>query len=367
MLPVYRPRDNVDLKTENESVFTACHNILSQNCNLLVHPEGNCIPLKQVRNFKKGLARIAFGAENINSFDLGVQVIPVGINYRNITESRSGIHIRYGKPIYISDYIESYRQNNALAIKQLTDDIRTGMKAVSIDIESVHNYNLAEEIINLSTKASSRLNKYTLQELRFHQDIVGKFKKLNLENPEIIKNLKDKISELKELMQQVDLEIEHLSNKNTSSVKRFLERTLFAILSPVILYGLLNNSVPWLLMKKIPAGIKELQFKSSARLLAGLLLFPFFYLFQGYLFLFFTGSIGWSILYLLSIPLTGVITLNLLERYKILKQTAIVHRARKTNNSVLKKIYSLRDEILSKLQIHSDIKSFPDPAKPEEL
>ncbi|MGF1669200.1 MAG: 1-acyl-sn-glycerol-3-phosphate acyltransferase, partial [Balneolaceae bacterium] len=58
MLPVYRPRDKVDLKKENESVFAACYKILSQNRNLLIHPEGNCVPVKRVRNFKKGLARI---------------------------------------------------------------------------------------------------------------------------------------------------------------------------------------------------------------------------------------------------------------------------------------------------------------------
>ena len=108
MMPVYRPRDKVDLKRQNELVFQRCCNVLARKRNLLIHPEGNCIPKKRVRPFKKGLARIAFEAEQKHDFKLGVTVVPVGINYRNITEPREGVHIRSGSPISVADFKGTY-------------------------------------------------------------------------------------------------------------------------------------------------------------------------------------------------------------------------------------------------------------------
>ena len=364
MLPVYRPRDNVNLKAENDSVFAACHDILSKNRNLLVHPEGNCIPKRQIRNFKKGVARIALGAENMNGFELGIQVIPVGINYRDITEKRKGIHIRYGSPLQVCHYSTLYQQNSALAIKQLTDDIKTGVKAVSVDIDSSLLYDLTEDVIKVSLTESSNPDTYTKAELSKNQDIAEKLKKLNHESPEIVELLNKKIGKLKKLMSQKGLKAGYLPDRSSLSTgKKFSELLLYIALSPVILYGFVHNFIPWFLMQRMSDRIKELQFKSSARMLAGLLLFPFFYLLYGILFFIITGSISWGILYVLSISLSGIVTLNLSERYQIFKNRMAISKLSKTNHSVFNKIYSLRDEIFSGL--HSA--SIANPAKSEKL
>lgn len=364
MLPVFRPRDNVNLKAKNDSVFAACRDILLKNRNLLVHPEGNCIPLKQVRNFKKGLARIALGTESVNGFEPGIQVIPVGINYRNITEKRRGIHIRYGNPLYVSDYIALYRQNRAVAVRQLTEDIKTGVQAVSINIDSSNYYELTEDIINLSITERKNPDRYTKPELIKNQDIAKKIKKLYQKNPEVVELLNKKIGKLKQLMIQEGLKPGYLPDRNSlSSGKKFSERFLYFALSPVILYGFIHNFIPWFLMQRLSEGIKELQFKSSARLLMGLLLFPFFHLLHGFLFYMITGSFSWGILYLLSLPLTGLLALNLSERHQVFKNRITISKLDKTNHSVFKRIYSLKDEIFSALQITS----IPNPAKSEKL
>ncbi len=243
-----------------------------------------------------------------------------------------------------------YRENNVLGIKQLTDDIKAGVEAVTINVNSDKHYDLAEDLLTIlagSDGTDDMPNEYKKEELTLNRKIVEKLNYFNLNNPEISKKLEEKIHELKHLMKQSDLEFGPLPNYITTASNHFTEQILFLILSPVMLYGFLNNAAPWFLMQKLSAGIKELQFKSSARLLAGLLLFPIFYLLQGSLVLFFTGSFIWSTLYVISVPITGVISWNLIERYKNFKKKWILHRLKKTGNSVLNRIYSLRDEILS--------------------
>jgi len=83
MLPVYRIRDGFDTLKKNEDIFEQCVNFLGGKNTLILFPEGNHANKRHFRPLKKGLARIAFEAESKNDFNLGLQVIPVGVDYSN--------------------------------------------------------------------------------------------------------------------------------------------------------------------------------------------------------------------------------------------------------------------------------------------
>jgi len=74
----------------------------------------------------------------------------------------------------------------------------------------------------------------------------------------------------------------------------------------VFLYGFITNYLPYLLIEKATAKMKDVQFHSSVKLVAGLLLFPIYYfiLFIPVWILTDPGWIKWA--FLASLPLTGL-------------------------------------------------------------
>ncbi len=55
---------------------------------IIIHPEGLCVNEKRVRPLRKGIGRIAFGAEEENNWNLNLKIVPVALNYTNASQSR---------------------------------------------------------------------------------------------------------------------------------------------------------------------------------------------------------------------------------------------------------------------------------------
>lgn len=319
MLPVYRPKDNVDIKKRNDTVFADCHEILSKNRNLLIHPEGNCYAIKQVRRFKKGLARIAFGAEEINNFDLDIQVVPVGINYRKVTGARGGIHIRFGNPINVKEYQKEYLEHPATALTGLTRELEQRVKEVTVDIQSDVHYSLVENIMQLAKKRhphfADRTN-YTKEEVSFEKEVIANVESALQSNTHSAEMIQEEMEKLLSFLDEYNLNIEHSLVENYSAFRIAAEGLIGLILLPVFAYGWINNIIPWYLIHKMAERIEDGQFINSARMASGLLFFPAFYLVQSFIFWFISGDGLWTLIYLLSLPATGILSLNLYERWK---------------------------------------------------
>jgi 1-acyl-sn-glycerol-3-phosphate acyltransferase len=313
MMPVYRPRDSVNIIQKNEAVFDNCYELLAQKRNLLIHPEGNCIPQKRVRSFKKGLARIAFGAEIKYDFEPDVNIIPVGINYREITAPRKGIHIRYGKPIYVKDFEALYRQNPSRGINELTRMMQQKIKDLTIDIADKKHYSFYDDLLTLKKNSDTSFmnqTKFSIEELQAKQEITRSFQERGEEDVNLIEKLTNKLVYLKDFLSEHRLKLNLPLTKKSSLTDILLKGLSFLILLPLALYGLINNAIPWISINRLATKVQEEQFKSSARMTVGLLLFPLCYVLQTIIIFFLTPRWIWAVIYLFSLPLTGLIALN---------------------------------------------------------
>ncbi len=337
MLPVYRPRDNVNIKQRNESIFSQCHEILFKNRNLLIHPEGNCIPKKQVGQFKKGLARIALGAEAEKNFNLGVNVIPVGINYQEITEARKGIHVQFGSPILVSEFKDKYADSAASAITDLTRTVRKRVREVTVDIDT-EDYQFTEQLIRLLQINSSEMNsntEYNKQKVKYEKEMIENLKKAEGCGSTIMADFKNHYHKLQALFKEHDLDISIPIRKKKSVSRLAAEGIGYLALLPIVVYGCINNIIPWFLMNEVADKVKEKQFKNSARMTAGLLIFPISYLLQ-------TTMLGIALgvgidllLYLISLPVTGIISLKIIENWRNWMQQFRLNRLSKTEHQNL--------------------------------
>jgi 1-acyl-sn-glycerol-3-phosphate acyltransferase len=361
MLPVYRPRDNVNLKQRNESVFSHCHEILFKNRNLLIHPEGNCVPKKQVGKFKKGLARIALGAEAEKDFNLGVNVIPVGINYREITGARKGIHVQFGKPIMVSDYQDRYHNSTASAITDLTRTVEKGVRKVTVDIDTT-DYQLTEQVIDFMKKNRSSINtrsKYDKEEVQFEKGTIAQLKEAEQRNPGLKDGLRESLRKVNKMLNEYNLDINY-SFRESKSVSRLIAEGIgyFAVL-PVVIYGWINNIIPWFLMNKVGEKVNENQFKNSARMVAGLLIFPFSYILQTAVVGVYLGSGINLLFYLISLPVTGIICLKISEYGRQWIQHI---RLKRVPQSKRQKLSEKFDKITKKIGLPAKVISSSDPA-----
>ncbi|MDX1636384.1 MAG: 1-acyl-sn-glycerol-3-phosphate acyltransferase [Balneolaceae bacterium] len=313
MMPVYRPRDEVDIRAKNDSVFGHCYQILAKNHNLLIHPEGNCIPRKRVRPFKKGLARIALGAEEAHGFSLGVQVVPVGINYRSITEARRGIHVRYAPPIRVAELEEMYLEHPAQAITRLTRQTQRGVEQVTFHIGSSDRYEETEHLIQIVSSNSpgySAGTPYRAAELETGMQVERALRSREKSGQDIAENLRKRFAALREQLDKWNLDPRLPLRGNSHSRSLLLELLLFLTISPLWIYGWGNSVIPWKLTNMLAGKVGELQFKSSARMVIGLLLFPFSYLMQTGLVGAATGNWEGALVYLVSLPFTGIFARN---------------------------------------------------------
>ena len=75
--PIYRASEFKNDLNKNDESFAISRTILSNNGVIIIHPEGLCVNEKRVRPLRKGIGRIAFGAEEENNWNLNLKIVPV--------------------------------------------------------------------------------------------------------------------------------------------------------------------------------------------------------------------------------------------------------------------------------------------------
>ncbi len=279
MLPVYRPRDRVNIKEANLGTFERCNKILRGNGSVLIFPEGNHGMLKRLRvPLKKGIARIALEAEVAESFGLNLKIVPVGISYEHPTKFRTNVLINYGEPYTLHSIGDQFPEGGSEALKLLCRNLEKAMRPLMIDIRSRDKYDQVEQ-----EWMRCRPNE---------KDLVKQFEA----DKKIINNL----------LKGEDC--------NTESAKKSPLSLLFKVLGfPVFLIGLILN-LPALLatiliLKKT---VIDPHFRQSIIFVCGMIVVPLFTIIEAFAFGYIFGvTWGW----IPGIPLFGIMAYDYYDHY----------------------------------------------------
>lgn len=134
MIPVYRVRDNVDIKTANNATFDQVAQWLAKGQSAIIFPEGDKGHDFHLLPLKKGTARMAFHALPDLTQDL--YIVPAGITYEQLHTVRKRVIIRYGEPIRVHDYWAAYQQHPDLTLKALTNDLQAAIERLMWHVPS---------------------------------------------------------------------------------------------------------------------------------------------------------------------------------------------------------------------------------------
>jgi glycerol-3-phosphate O-acyltransferase / dihydroxyacetone phosphate acyltransferase len=134
-VPIYRADETADAGERNVQVFEKVFELLERGGCVGIFPEGKNSPPTRIGPLRKGAARLALAAEARNDKQLGLVVVPVGVNFEDRGFLTAAVLLRFGPPIQVADYIELYQNEPEAAMKRLTDDIkqRLGQQVLTIE------------------------------------------------------------------------------------------------------------------------------------------------------------------------------------------------------------------------------------------
>jgi len=326
VLPVYRREDAEQDMSKNTEIFQRCFESLAAGNALVIMPEGISQMDGTLHEIKTGTARIGLGAENQYNFELGVQIIPTGINYSSPTDFFSDVHCRFGRPITLDDLQELYRKDAYEAVYQVTNQIRDALEKLTTSVaspESAEVLQNLQEIYKLELTVDPNIqgdqSNQNFSVTKGMAEAINWYQRLH---PAEFRKLDGRMTAYLAKIEGLELRDDLLSTARGQKtvLKRFLGMLGALGGLPFYLWGLLNNYIPF----RFPAWLvtrlaTEIEYLSTIKMLSGFFMFGFSYTLQGLLVWYFTGSGTWTAIYLISLIPAGRFALyyhDIMQRYR---------------------------------------------------
>jgi len=344
MLPVFRIRDGFDQLHKNQAIFDKTMSVIASGNGLGVFPEANHAGFRRLRILKKGIGRMAFQTELHYNEEIGVKIVPVGIEYEHYYWFRSKVLITYGKAITVKDYLEEYKNDNPKGLNSLSKAISEGITQlmVNISLKDENEYEVTNFLTEVNYNAKNTdLSLSFKDKIRLDKIIVNKIIESKEKDASFFYDLMTKAKEYKDGLEAIktdDYSVGVLANK-----KSYLYFYPILILTfPMYLIGLLFNYIPYKIPYLITRKIPDIQFHATMYFaIGGLILFPMFYTIYFIVLKSYLG-IGVALVALAGI---GVLGLFSYEYFRLFVKLKRINRAKKSNK--LQNIIKLRNEVLN--------------------
>jgi 1-acyl-sn-glycerol-3-phosphate acyltransferase len=98
-IPIYRLKEGKEYLALNDNTFERCLKVLTEGGIVLIFSEGLCLNQWQLRQLKKGTARIAISAWSNQAIEKTFSVMPVNLNYSSFTRFSKTVLINFGGPV----------------------------------------------------------------------------------------------------------------------------------------------------------------------------------------------------------------------------------------------------------------------------
>jgi 1-acyl-sn-glycerol-3-phosphate acyltransferase len=149
-IPVYRRQDAPEQAAKNAEMFSAVATALAQGHAVCLFPEGISHSTGRLEPLKTGAARIALAAEAAGT---PVQIVAVGLNFRDKGVFRSPALIAYGPPFSGGDLLAGTNRVHGDSVEALTERIADHLRDVMIEAHPVADAALVQRVERLYAAA----------------------------------------------------------------------------------------------------------------------------------------------------------------------------------------------------------------------
>jgi 1-acyl-sn-glycerol-3-phosphate acyltransferase len=316
MLPIYRIRDGYSALQSNIEIFEKTVELLQECTPLVILPEGNHAGWRRLRPLKKGIARIAFQAEESHNFSLGIQIVPVGLDYSRYERSGAELLIRYGSPIEVSAFADLYRENPARATNELLKELSGRLAHLMINIQPHEHYGMVDVLRKSYAYSVLRENCQRPTPWNRHDAEMETVKRLEKwltgsPDPNVVEKLRRTATRYRVTLKRHKLQFRNPEEGKWPWWKIIGQGLLFLVTLPLFVYGFVNNILPVIVPKVVVKRVKDVQFRSTFKFGMAIVTVPIFYAVQTLFF----GLLAplpppFTLWYLLSLPISGMIALR---------------------------------------------------------
>ena len=326
-LPVYRRQDHPDLMHLNDRTFDAAIAALHGGDAVQIYPEGTTHSEPSLAPLRTGAARIAYLAESRMRWELGLQIMPVGLTYQRKHLFRGRALAVYGEPFTIGDLRAAYDENAQAAVRTLTARITAALEALTLNFAESHDLGLVETAERLYAREKG------WAKFREREDLAARFPRLQefarglawlrAHDPDRHRDVAYRVARYRRRVRALGAEEGDVpSGYRARAVLRYLivDGVPFALGLPLAVVGRLA----WLPLYYVPGWIARVakphfEAVSTYKLSASFLLAPIIY--AGWLFLFWrTGGVKGVVAAGITLPLLGLITVAWKDRWQRIRE-----------------------------------------------
>lgn len=309
-IPVERLKDTGGQPLDNRASFVRAIRHLSGGGCMYIAPEGSSYVERHLRKLKTGVARIGLDTESENNFQLGLRILPVGLNYSDPTKFRSKLLTVYGEPVHVASFRKDFEENRISATRKLMAHLEEKLQPL---------------LINTRDKAEDKLLAH-LETILHHHAPLPPYQEF-LRTKKLLANLRTYETSdptgFAALRQQVFSYFEKIKATGTSDAGLSLpfrpaEGMALALALPVATVGYVNHFLPCFFAGKINDWLNDdFDWTPTYKYIAGYITYPLFIWLQLWLVGHFTRPV-WVWIYFLSIVPTGLAASWFLKKGKLL-------------------------------------------------
>ncbi len=345
-LPVERRKDRegaaleADAQAKNAKSLAACEEVVAAGGAVLIFPEGTSEQVPKLLPLKTGVARIALGAEARTP---GVSVVPVSVVYDDPTSFRSRARVHFLPAIPVAPF--KANPDEQTAVRALTGAVRDALEPTVVHLEDETLAPIVEEVDKLYGHSVAQAAGARLAAAPAIALAVNAFGK---SAPERIARVREKIAAYRAALATAAIDDQVVRPDHGRPTLG--QDVALAAGMPFAAWGILHHWIPYQIPRLVTAAfVRDVTFVSTIKLITGTLVFLALYVGEWFAWDHFLGALP-ALAIALSLPLSGVIALDVIEAWK-----ARARRRRRrtlrasTPPDTLRELERLRSEIVSEL------------------
>ena len=269
LLPAYRMGyEGLAAVRNNQATFEDAGQSLKDGETVMLYPEAGHQDKRWLGTFKLGYLRIAFAAAENMGFEQDIMVLPSCNHYSNYFHARTDMLIKFGKPISLKPFYESYKEAPRETMVEVNKIVREAIKEMMLHIEDIENYDAIDFLReNGYGKKYARSHGYKVNylpaRLLSDQCLVNDLQKAKDEHPEEMKKVYADTLELAKGIEELKIR-DWLFERNPGAEALLLRGLGLVTLSPLFAVSIIPTGllfvIPEIFMKRM---IKDQMFVSS--------------------------------------------------------------------------------------------------------